>query len=45
VNVPEHAVLAFDGVDQRGAIREHPTALRDAYEAGKTLAATDPAAP
>lgn len=38
VNVPEHAVLEFDGVDHLGAIKEHPTALKEGYEAGRTLA-------
>ncbi|HEY5998844.1 MAG TPA: flavodoxin family protein [bacterium] len=40
VSVPEHAFLPFRGVDAKGAIREHPTALQEAYEAGKALAAT-----
>ena len=39
VNVQEHATLEFDTVDKKGAIKDHPTALRDAYEAGKALAA------
>lgn len=39
VSVPEHETLAFLGVDAKGAIREHPTALHDAYEAGKKLIA------
>lgn len=37
ISVPEHAVLSFMGVDAKGAIRDHPTALKDAYEAGRTL--------
>jgi len=37
VNVQEHVTLAFDQVDEKGAIIKHPTALRDAYEAGKAL--------
>ncbi|MDA8422084.1 MAG: flavodoxin family protein [Nitrospiraceae bacterium] len=37
VNVQEHATLEFDAVDKKGAIKEHPTALQDAYEAGKKL--------
>jgi multimeric flavodoxin WrbA len=37
VNVQEHVTLAFDGVDSKGAIKEHPTALKEAYEAGKAL--------
>jgi len=37
VSVSEHRTLAFLGVDAKGAILEHPTALRDAYEAGKAL--------
>lgn len=37
VNVQEHATLAFDNIDEKGAITRHPTALSDAYEAGKKL--------
>lgn len=39
VSVPEHATLSYDGVDKKGAILEHPTALKDAYEAGIALTA------
>lgn len=38
ISVPEHATLFYDSVDARGAIKEHPTALNEAYEAGKALA-------
>lgn len=31
--------LLFRGTDERGAIAQHPTALRDAFTAGKRLAA------
>lgn len=37
VSVPEHEVLAYGGVDAKGDILKHPTALKDAYEAGKRL--------
>ncbi|HEY6010094.1 MAG TPA: flavodoxin family protein [Nitrospirota bacterium] len=37
VSVPEHEVLAYSGVDAKGDILKHPTALKDAYEAGKRL--------
>lgn len=37
VNVQEHSTLEYDNVDERGAITKHPTALREAYEAGKKL--------
>ncbi len=40
VSVPEHATLAFLAVDEKGAIFEHPTALRDAAEAGIKLITT-----
>lgn len=40
VNVQEHATLAFDAVDKKGAIKDHPTALHEAYEAGKMLVAS-----
>jgi multimeric flavodoxin WrbA len=38
ISVGEHNVLSFLSVDAKGAIRTHPTALKDAFEAGKTLA-------
>ncbi len=38
VNISEHKVLSFLGVDAKGAIRDHPTGLKDAFEAGKGLA-------
>jgi len=37
VSVPEHSILSFLGVDAKGAILDHPTALADAYRAGKAL--------
>jgi multimeric flavodoxin WrbA len=37
ISVPEHKTLSFLGVDVKGAILNHPTALKDAYEAGKEL--------
>ncbi|MCL5024306.1 MAG: flavodoxin family protein [Nitrospirae bacterium] len=37
VSVPEHETLGFLGVDAKGVIREHPSALADAYRAGKAL--------
>jgi multimeric flavodoxin WrbA len=37
ISVPEHKTLSFLGVDSKGAILKHPTALKDAYEAGKEL--------
>jgi len=40
VSVPEHAFLPFRGVDAKGAIRQHPTALQEAFEAGRALVAT-----
>ena len=38
VSVPEHETLSYGGIDGRGDIAKHPTALKDAYEAGKRLA-------
>jgi multimeric flavodoxin WrbA len=38
LNVPAHASLGYRGVDAKGAIREHPTALQEAFEAGRELA-------
>lgn len=37
ISVPEHKTLSFMGVDAKGAILQHPTALKEAYEAGKAL--------
>lgn len=37
ISVPEHKTLFFGGVDARGDILKHPTALRDGWEAGKEL--------
>jgi len=37
VSVPEHETLSYGGVDDRGDIKKHPTALKDVYEAGKRL--------
>jgi hypothetical protein len=30
VNVPEHKILSYLGIDEKGAILKHPTALKDA---------------
>lgn len=38
ISVPEHSILKYMGVDAKGDILKHPTALKDAYEAGKELA-------
>lgn len=37
VSVPGHKTLSFLGIDAKGAILEHPAALKDAYEAGKDI--------
>ncbi len=37
ISVPEHKTLSFLGVDAKGAILQHPTALKETYEAGKEL--------
>jgi len=39
VSVPENSVLGFTGIDEKGAILGHPTALKEAYNAGKKLVA------
>ncbi len=39
ISVPEHETLSFLGVDAKGAIMEHPTALKDAHKSGKALVA------
>lgn len=37
INVSEHAVLSFLGIDKKGEILNHPTALQEAFEAGRKL--------
>ncbi len=37
VSVPEHETLGYLSIDAKGAIIKHPTALSDAYKAGKKL--------
>jgi len=37
VSVEEHRTLAYLGVDAKGAILSHPTALNEVYEAAKQL--------
>ena len=37
ISVPSHETLSFLGVDAKGAILEHPTALKEAAEAGRKL--------
>lgn len=37
VSVQKHETISFLGIDSKGAIREHPTALGDAYRAGQKL--------
>ena len=37
ISVPEHRTLGFLGVDAKGAVLAHPTALADAFEAGRGL--------
>jgi multimeric flavodoxin WrbA len=37
ISIPEHETLSFLGIDAKGEILHHPTALKDAYEAGRNL--------
>jgi multimeric flavodoxin WrbA len=37
VSIPEHKTLSYLGIDEKGAILNHPTALKEAYESGKEL--------
>ena len=37
ISVPEHTTQGFLGVDAKGDILKHPTAMKDVYEAGKRL--------
>jgi len=38
ISVDSHDTLSFLGIDDEGEILKHPTALKEAYEAGKKLA-------
>ena len=40
ISVPVHETLGFLSVDAKGAILNHPTALNEAYQAGKKLIQT-----
>jgi multimeric flavodoxin WrbA len=37
ISVPEHRTLGYTGVDAKGDILKHSSALKEAYEAGKEL--------
>jgi multimeric flavodoxin WrbA len=37
VSISEHETLSFLGIDDKGDIMRHPTAMNDAFEAGKRL--------
>ncbi|MCX5718316.1 MAG: flavodoxin family protein [Nitrospirae bacterium] len=37
ISVPEHKTLSFLGFNTKSAILRHPSALKDAYEAGRNL--------
>jgi multimeric flavodoxin WrbA len=37
ISVPKHETLGFLGIDAKGEILNHPTALSEAYQAGKKL--------
>jgi multimeric flavodoxin WrbA len=37
ISVPRHETVSFLGIDAKGAILEHPTALKDVREIGKKL--------
>lgn len=39
ISVPEHETLSYLSIDKKGAIINHPSALKDAYEAGARLVA------
>jgi multimeric flavodoxin WrbA len=39
ISVPEHTTLAYKGVDVKGDIAKHPSALSEAFEAGRALVA------
>ncbi len=37
VSVSEHSTLSYMDIDEKGAILNHPVAMREAYEAGRRL--------
>ncbi|MCX8110758.1 MAG: flavodoxin family protein [Syntrophorhabdaceae bacterium] len=37
IGIPIHETMGFTGIDKKGAILEHPTALRDVYDAARRL--------
>ncbi|MBC8553064.1 MAG: flavodoxin family protein [Nitrospira sp.] len=37
VSVSQHEVLSYLDIDEKGAIKSHPTALQEAYDAGRKL--------
>ncbi len=37
ISVPDHKTLAYIGIDEKGAILKHPSALQEAYKAGQQL--------
>ena len=37
ISVPDHKILAYIGIDEKGAILKHPSALQEAYKAGQQL--------
>jgi multimeric flavodoxin WrbA len=39
VSIPVHETVSFLGVDRKGAVLDHPTALLDVYHAGQRLVA------
>jgi multimeric flavodoxin WrbA len=41
ISIPTHETLGYLNVDSKGAILEHPTALKEAFEAGKRLVRID----
>lgn len=40
IGVPRHDALGFTGIDKKGAILSHPTAMSDAYACGAELVKT-----
>jgi NAD(P)H-dependent FMN reductase len=37
ISVPDHETIYYLGIDAKGEILNHPTAMKDAFEAGKRL--------
>lgn len=40
ISIPEHKTLSYAGIESKGAILNHPTAMKEAFKAGRELVKT-----